>query len=332
MGEDGLADSVVRVLSDYLQRKESGAGHYTAENLLALVEGQLSVGLPNTVYLAFRAEPGDKTAIAALKLCLAEAMRKEPGFSRSLTAALGDKAPHRPGLLRRRIQVSLAVLGVVVVAMVGTGFGIGRVSAPTAGPETITVTPLPPSTTTGTTTATTTTTTATSTSTSTSTGSPPTSGVPGDGSALPKGSPVYLADLPVPTGQSVFEHGDHDVQLTQYQNSLWSPLNPCNSDYTSDEQQFRLKNFTRLEVKSVGTDGTSDPSLTVKYEVFANDDQVHAIVTQVASPGQAQPLAVDLPTGVFALTLRVSLVTLDKKKCPRGNAVWGSPYVVAAGQ
>jgi hypothetical protein len=120
--------------------------------------------------------------------------------------------------------------------------------------------------------------------------------------------------------------------LTQYQNSLWYPLNACNSSDTSGEQEFRLKNFTQLKVKSAGTDGTSDSSLTVKFEIFANDDEVHAIGSAVADPGQTVPLEVNLPTGTFAVTLRVSLVTLDKKKCPRGNAVWGSPYVVAAGQ
>jgi len=219
-----------------------------------------------------------------------------------------------------------------VIAALGAGFLLARVTgssgaiagSPSAAAITTTTTvPV-----TSTTTETTTSTTATGKpSTSLAVGSP---GVPGDGSTLSKGAPVFLASLPVPNGQWAFNHGDHDVQITQYAESLWYPLSTCYSTY-SGEQQFRLKNFSRIEVKATGTDSTSDPSLIVKFEIFANNDTVHPLASVVANPGEAKPLAVDLPKDVFALTLRASLTTVDKSKCRGGNAVWGSAYVIAAG-
>ena len=332
MYEVELADSVVHELSGYLLSGDPGAGHFAAERLLSVVEGRISVGLPDTVYLTFRADPGDDAAIAALKVYVAREAKRDGAFARALKETLGDQAPRRPALLLRRIQAPVAVLGVIGLVGLGAGFGIGSVSS-TATPafhDTTTITAPPATlTTTPTTTTVSSTTTSTSGAGGTSTSTAPTSG---DGSTLPKGSPVYLADLPVPSGRSVFDHGDHDVQLKQYQDALWYPLNACSDSYTSGEQEFRLTNFTQLVVKGAGTDGTSDSSLTVKFEVFANDDAVHALGSVVANPGQTVPLEVNLPAGVFAVTLRVSLVTLDKKKCPRGYAVWGSPYVVAAGQ
>jgi len=93
-----------------------------------------------------------------------------------------------------------------------------------------------------------------------------------------------------------------------------------------------VKNFTRLEVKAVGTDSTASPDLAVKFEVFLNDDGVNAKQTVVVNPGETKAFAVDLPPNVFAVKLRTSFTTPAGKPCRSGNAVWGSPYVIAAGR
>lgn len=141
-----------------------------------------------------------------------------------------------------------------------------------------------------------------------------------------------LVNLPRPNDNWNFRYGDHDVQLTQYTNSLWNMLATCNSGSYRGEQQFRLKNFSKLEVKAVGTDSTADPRLAVKFEVFINDDEINARQTVVVNPGESKPMTVDLPDGTFALKLRTSLATAAGQPCRSGNAVWGSPYVVAAGR
>jgi hypothetical protein len=155
--------------------------------------------------------------------------------------------------------------------------------------------------------------------------------IPGDGAAVEKGKLVYLTTLPRPNNDWIFQHGEHDVQFTQYPNSVWYPLVSCDSR-RSAAQQFRLKNFSRFEVKAIGMDSTSDTNVAIRFEIFANDDNVNPIAAQVVGPGDAKELKLDLPPNVFALTLRVSFDQVTASPCRRATAVWGSPYVVAAGR
>jgi hypothetical protein len=70
----------------------------------------------------------------------------------------------------------------------------------------------------------------------------------------------------------------------------------------------------------------------VKFEIFANNDNIHPLASVVANPGEAKSMAVDLPKDVFTLDLRASLTTVVKSsRCRLAKAVWGSPYVIAAG-
>jgi len=141
---------------------------------------------------------------------------------------------------------------------------------------------------------------------------------------------VPLVDLPRPNDEWNYDYGDHDVRFKQHSNSLWFQLESCDSYRTSRTQQFGLTNFSRLEVKAIGTDSKADPGMIVKFDVFANNDEVNPIASVVVNPGEAKELKQDLPADVFSLTLRVSL-TRTGKPCETGNAVWGEPYVIAAG-
>lgn len=180
--------------------------------------------------------------------------------------------------------------------------------------------------------------TSTSTSTSDSSSAAPSSSatvvpeIPGDGSSVPEGTKVHLTELPRPNDRWEFEHGNHDVGLTQYSNSMWDLLVSCSPSQTSGDQQFNLKNFSHIKVDAVGVDSTSDSNLTITFAVFVNNNDVDPIVEVVVEPGAVEPLEVDLPAGVFALTLRASLTRPPTgNECPRANAVWGSPHVVASG-
>ncbi|WET82538.1 hypothetical protein P3102_15670 [Amycolatopsis sp. QT-25] len=330
MSEDKLARTVVAVLSHYLIRKSAeGPGAYNGplEDLLSRVQARLSEPFLAEVFERFVERPSGTVESETLQLHVREVVTRDADFARELTSALAGRKVSRLRSPRRRTRLILAGVAVILL-LVGT-FVVGRVTTSrpaqvTAAPTTINV--VPP----------------TSLSSAVSTTAPPTSttksstgsavpAVPGDGASAPKGSPVFLLDLPRPDDEWNFSRGDHDVQLTPYPNSLWNTLATCNSSSYSREQQFRLKNFTRLEVKAVGTDSTSSPELGVKFEVFVNDDAVNAIQTVLVNPGEAKPLSAELPAGVFAVKLRTSFTTAPGKPCRSGNAVWGSPYVVASG-
>ncbi|AHH95259.1 hypothetical protein [Kutzneria albida] len=328
MVEDELASSVVWALSQYLTRKaEIGAKAYDAqlEDLLSQLEAKLSIPYLAEVFERFKENPADQVEVDVLRLNLAREIRDDPAFAQQLSLTLGGRTVSelKSGDTRKRW---LGIAAVVVALPVAFVLGRSTSSTPAALPETTKVnaatsTAAPVTTTTATST--------TSSSAPSTTAATP--GVPGDGGTLAKGAPVLLSDLPRPNDKWTFQYGDHDVQLTQYQSSLWSTLTTCNSDYYSGTQQFRLKNFSRIEVKAVGTDSTSDPGLAVKFEIFVNNDTIHPVATALVNPGEAKPLAADLPANTFALTLRSSLTTVDKTVCRKGNAVWGSPYAVASG-
>ncbi|WNV85332.1 hypothetical protein [Umezawaea sp. Da 62-37] len=335
MDNDELANSAVQTVAQYLIRKNQlgSAATYDngLENLLVLFEVKLVDLHADGGVERFKNHPESAVEAGTVRLHLVRAIGQDADFRDQLVSAMGAGGG---GVGKSRgKRVALTVFG--LVAALGLGVVLARAVTPgEAAPATVTVTSSPQTTTTATTT-----TTSTTTSSGTTTTAPPkptsgssAAGVPGDGSVLAKGAPVYLTELPRPEDDWVFKYGDHDVQLTQYSQSLWFNLAQCNSSRQSGVQQFRLKNFSRFEAKAVGTDSTASPSLAVKYEVFVNDDTINPVIELVANPGEAKPLAVDLPPGTFALTLRTSLTTADKSACKSGNAVWGSPHVIAAGR
>lgn len=339
MASEELARAVVLTLSQYLNRRaEVGNAAFNAqlEGLLGQLEAKMSDPFLAEVFARFVDHPSGVEA-DTLRLHLVAALDSDGDFARQVATSMGGQAPIP--IAPRRKRVVLVVAAVAVVLVLGAVFVIvqsGSLPSPTAAPAAI-----GPATTAATTTETTTTTTVTSSSTpptTTSTPATPLASVPestglaGDGSTLAKGTPVFLTALPRPNDEWSSNHGDHDVQLTAYQESLWSKLVSCDSTRLSRSQRFRLKGFNRIEVKAVGTDSTSDPAMTVKFEVFVNADEINPIATIVANPGESKPLVQDLPAGTFALMLRASLPALDKTKCREGNAVWGSPYVIAAGK
>jgi hypothetical protein len=331
MDDDVLASSAVHALSQYVIRKnEVGPTAFDAqlEGLLGHLEAKLSGPYPQEILARFLANPADPVEVETLRLHLARELRQDPGFGRQLYSDLGGRVVTAPPDPRRRRKVLAGAAAAVVLLL------LGFVTARALTPNSDSAAP-PPSTTTSTVVVTQPVTTAPSTtvrpssSVSLPTGSLPASAVPGDGSSLSTDAPVWLTELPVPNDNWSFDHGDHDVQLTQHQNSVWASLNSCYT--TSRDQQVRLKNFKRLEVAAVGTDSTSDPQLVVKFQVFVNSDLVKPVAEVVVNPGEAKPVKADLPPNVFALTLRSSVATVDKSQCRSGKAVWGSPHVVAAG-
>lgn len=329
MTADKLANDVVRTLSEYLVHKgTTGRFELLPEDLLGQVEVKMSDLYAAETFDRFKANPSGNNEVNFLRGLLIDAIGKDPEFAKQLARTLGGKMAKSA---RRKWWLTAA--GVVAVAAFGGVYVLGRStvaapapsSAPTAAPtvtveETVTKSATP-----------------TSTSESDSSSTAPTSstapagqGVPGDGSTYPEGQPVPLITLPRPNDEWVFNHGNHDVQFKQYSNSLWRELNSCDDSRYSREQQFRLTNFSRLEVKAVGTDSLADPGMAVQFDIFANNDSVNPIASAVANPGETKPMAVDLPAGVFTVTLRMSL-TKSGRPCQRGNAVWGEPYVIATG-
>jgi hypothetical protein len=333
MPETELARDVVSVLSQYLQRKSGhGPAAYDAqlEELLTHVQARFSEPFLEEVFTRFTEQPSGSVETNAMRLYLGQEIARDGDFARHVKSALAGRKAGKVQGPRRRGRWVAAAVGVVVLLV--AVFVVARVTATkseqnVAAPATVTVAPAvtdPPSTS-----ASPTPTTESLPDTTTSAAG---AAVAGDGSSVPKGAPVSLLDLPLTNNEWHAQHGDHDVQLTQYPNSLWTMLATCNSSAYHGEQQFRLKNFTRLEVKAVGTDSTASPDLAVKFEVFLNDDGVNAKQTVVVNPGEAKPLTVDLPANVFAVKLRTSFTTATGRPCRSGNAVWGSPYVVAAGR
>ncbi|SFW89584.1 hypothetical protein [Amycolatopsis australiensis] len=331
MTETDLSRDVVSVLSHYLRRRaEGGNAAYDAslEELLGQVQARFSEPFLAEVLARFTERPSGPVETDAMRLYLSQEIAGDGDFARQLRSALGGRKAGKVKKSRKRWVV--AALGVVV--LLAAVFVAARLTqSPTqqvvAAPTTVTATPAAqPSTSAAPTSAT------ESAPETTTTGETAGAAVPGDGSSVPKGSPVSLLDLPLTNNEWHVQHGDHDVQLTQYPNSLWNMLATCNSSAYRGEQQFRLKNFTRLEVKAVGTDSTASPDLAVKFEVFLNDDGVNAKQAVVVNPGETKTFSVDLPENVFALKLRTSFTTAAGKPCRSGNAVWGSPYVVAAGR
>lgn len=333
-----LAGRVVSVLSGYLvQRARSGPAGYNAdlEVLLGLVQSRLSDLYDAETFARFLEAPDDTTEVRTLHARLERAIDQDDSFRQQVSVAIGDPNMAKPRSKKSKtIRLTAVAAGGVAILLAGLLLGRATASSPNTAQSANTGPAIPiPSASTTTSTAATSTTTASPTSTD-SASIPPSASVPtvpGDGSTLAADTPVFLVNLPRPGDEWIYENGDHDVQLTQYQYSLWTRLNTCNSEETSTEQQFRLKNFKRLEVKAVGTDSTSDPTLAVKFEVFVNNDDVHPVASVVADPGESKPIGVDLPTNVFTLTLRTSLNTVGGTKCIGGNAVWGYPYVIASG-
>lgn len=331
MDVDELARNVVRFLAQYLiHRQQAGAHAFDAqaENLAGHVDALL-VADPflDEMLRRFKDSPGNVALGETLRLNLAEKLRAEPGSAAALAEEL-KRVPDTgsvavPGA-RRRNGPALLVGGLVLVVVIGLVVWFASPGEPGTPPAAVT------------TIVTTTTTTLTTTATSSSAApsslpsvSLPASAQPGDGGSVTAGTRIFVDGLPRPHDDWTFYHGDHDVQLEQRNNSMWGSLNSCSSDGRSRKQEFRLKNFKRLEVPAIGTDSQSDIGLSVKFQVFVNDEQVQPHHEVVVGPGKTEKIGLDLPKGVFAITLQVSLLTADTKKCARGNAVWGSPYVVA---
>lgn len=325
MADDRLANEVVRTLSEYLVHKqESGSFEGRLENLLGQVEVKMSDPYARETFERFRDKPDGNLEANSLRLHLIPAIVQDPEFATQLATFGGPMVKSgRRGKGRVITAVSLAVVAL------GGSFLLGRSTASGADPQAVrtTVTSTVEHTATET---------ATATSTAESSRGAPSSssssgqGVPGDGSTYPKDQPVPLVELPRPNDQWLFENGSHDVQFKQFSNSLWQALNTCNEGAYSREQQFRLTKFSRLEVKAVGTDSQADPGLTVRFEVFANNDNINPLTSVEVAPGKTGEVKLDLPADVFTLTLRMSL-TKTGQPCQHGNAVWGEPYVVATG-
>lgn len=329
MVDDRLANGVMQSLSGYLVHKKNMLGLYepSLEDLLGQVEAKLSPLFGGELVERFKDKPDDYDEVDSVRLRLARAIADDPQFAEQLARTYGGQMAKSVG--RRKWRIIGALLAVVVV--LGGTFLVGRITAPTnvvgTAPATETSTVEHTVTETNTT---------ESTVESSASDTPTPSGsavpaIPGDGSSLDAGSPVFLADLPVPNDSWTFLLGDHDVQFTQYGSSMWQMLNSCSPGAQSYEQQFRLKKFNRIEVKAIGTDAEAAPGLIVRYEVFVNNDAVNPVASVEVKPGATEELNADLPEDVFSLTLRISVSHKDTSDCQRGNAVWGSPYVVAAG-
>jgi hypothetical protein len=328
MVDEKLANAVVRSLSEYLlDKRRSAVWDARLENLLSQVETKLSHHYGAEMVARFRDRPDDNVEANTLRIHLVRAIAEDPEFGRQLASTFGGKM----GKSGRRWRTAAA--SIVAVAALGGVYLVGRVSAPdtTSQSTPTTVTSTVDHTESESESEEETTTTDSSstipTSSSDTSGYP---GVPGDGSTFPEGQPVPLVDLPRPNDEWNYNHGDHDVQFKQHSNSLWYGLESCDSSRTSRNQQFRLTNFSRIEVKAIGADSKADPGMIVKFDVFANNDEVNPIASLVVNPGESKELKQDLPADVFSLTLRVSL-TRTGKPCQSGNAVWGEPYVIAAG-
>lgn len=333
MADGAIAHAVTQSLSQYLITRQSPTTVYDArlENLLGLIEAEFSEPYLSEMFWRFRDNPAKAIEVDTFRLHLAARLERSPDFRKQVESALGG---HMTGRRRRgRRLLTAAMVTIAALALVG---GVGLSRAKQNDPRAASVSPTPPSPTEPTTTpqATTSTVVSTTSTTATSSTAPSTASapvIPGDGGALEKGKLVYLITLPRPNNDWDFKYGEHDVQFTQYANSLWYPLESCNSR-KSATQQFRLKNFSRFEVKAVGMDSTSDTNVAVRFEIFANDDDVNPIAAQVVGAGDTKELKVDLPPNVFALTLRVAFDQVTASPCRRATAVWGSPYVVAAGR
>lgn len=331
MVDDKLANAVVRSLAEYLtDKRNSAVWDMRLENLLGQVEAKLSHHYGAEMIARFRDKPDDNAEANTLRIHLRRAISEDPQFGRQLASTFGGKMP-KAG---RRRRWRIAAVAVVAIAALGGVYAVGRVTASDTtaqpAPPTVTSTVERTVTTDETTTATTTHSSNTSSASSPSSGSPGYPGVPGDGSTFPAGQPVPLVDLPRPNDEWNYSHGDHDVRFKPFGNSLWWELNSCDSYRSSREQQFGLTNFSRLEIKAIGTDSKADPGMIVKFDVFANNDEVNPLASIVINPGEMKELKQDLPVGVFSLTLRISL-TRTGRPCQAGNAVWGEPYVIAAG-
>lgn len=336
MADGDLARVVTQSLSQYLIARQSQAA-VTAfdarlENLLGLMEAELTEPYLAETFWRFRDNPANTLEIENFRRHLADQLERNPEFRRHVESALGG---HMAKQTRGRRVLVAGAAAVVVLAVIGA-FLAGRAAQedPTILAVSTTSPSLPseptaPSQETTTTAASTRSSESTTAPSAQSSAAPP--GIPGDGSAMEKGKPVHLTALPRPNNDWNFEHGEHDVQLTLHPNSLWYGLVACDSR-KSATQQFRLKNFSRLEVKAIGMDSTSDTNVAVRFEVFANDDAVNAIAVQVVGAGETKELKVDLPVNVFALTLRVAFDQVSESPCKRATAVWGAPYVVAAGR
>lgn len=329
MVDDRLANAVVRSLAEYLvDKRKSAVWDARLENLLSHVETKLSHHYGAEMVARFRDRPDDNVEANTLCIHLVRAIREDPEFGRQLASTFGGKMAKSA----RRGKWRTATAAVVAIAALGGVYVVGRVTAsetPTqAAPPTVTST-VERTVTEEKTTASTSSGSSSNSSTSSS-GSPGYPGVPGDGSTFPAGQPVPLVELPRPNDEWKYGHGDHDVRFKQHSNSMWWELDSCDSYRTSREQQFGLTNFSRIEIKAIGTDSKADPGMIVKFDVFANNDKVTPIASVVVNPGESPELKQDLPADVFSLTLRVSL-TRTGNPCQRGNAVWGEPYVVAAG-
>lgn len=320
-----LADKVVSILSAYLVRRRqvgTTAINFELDVLQSLIEARLTDLYDAETFARFLNAPGDITEIRTLRARLERILNDDNSFRQEVITAIGNPdmtVPSSPQKNGRR--TAIISLGAVIVLIVF--FLIGRSTTSNNAPPMAggTTTPIP------------------SESSSLPTtdydpgpsSEPSTPNNPGDGSSLAADTPVFLVDLPVPNDNWTYQYGSHDVQLTQYQYAVWTTVDTCSSGYLSREQQFRLKSFKRLAVKAVGTDSTSDPALAVKFEVFINNNKVNPIASVVANPGESKPIDVTLPANVFSLTLRSSVDTVDKSVCHEGNAVWGYPYVTAAG-
>jgi hypothetical protein len=332
MADGDLAHVATQSLSQYLiaRRSQAGIAVFDAglQNLLGIIEAELTEPYLAETFCRFQDNPANPMEIENFRRHLADQLKRNPGLRRQVESTLGGHVAKRARGRRKLVVCAVAVVVLALVSgfLVGQAFQAGQsLAAPTTAHS-----PTEPATTSPatTTTARSSTTTTAQLSTSSSASLP---AVPGDGSALEKGKPVHLTALPRPNDEWTFGHGEHDVQFTQHQNSLWYELVTCNSR-KSGTQQFRLQNFSRLEVKAIGMDSTSDTNVTVRFEVFANDDAVNPIASQVVGPGEAKELTVDLPANVFALTLRVAFDQVISSPCRQATAVWGAPYVVAAGR
>jgi hypothetical protein len=331
MSDDDLANAVTLSLAQYLtvrQGDEIATYNAPMEALLGLLEATFSDPFLAETYWRFRSNPTKKAEIDSFRIRVLEVIRRDPELANQLRAALGGRMPKKP----RRGKVLLTVIAIVAVVLLGSGYFIGRSTGKRAAsePASTTVTTYVESTITEAP-ATSTTATGSSSELPSSSSSSDGEGVLGDGSTLREGQPVALAALPRPNDEWNFEHGVHDVQFDRYNDALWKHLDSCNSGRLSGEQQFRLKGFRSVEVKAIGMDSESDPALVVTFEIFVNNDKVNPIVSQVVSAGQMPPLKADLPEDVFSLTLRTSIEKGQESGCLEGNAVWGTPFVVAAG-
>lgn len=343
MAQGEVAAAATRAISQYLIVRQSQGASTTydaqLEGLVGLVEAHFSEPYLAEVFFRFKARPNGATEADAFKLHLTAELEKDVEFRAQLSSAMGGKVVRRASRRVAIIGASVVVVLVLISAFLlgrssldgqsGLGPSVSPVTAPTSSHgRSSTATASVSSTSTGSPSSSTSASGATSSTTSGVAGV----AVPGDGGSLEKGKSVYLTDLPRPNDEWSFEHGMHDVQFVQLPNSLWSSLTTCSERQRSGWQQFRLKNFSRLEVKAVGADSTSDTNLTYRFEVFVNDDNVNPIAAEVVGSGESKELKVDLPAGVFALTLRSSLDQLSGSSCRAAKAVWGAPYVIASGR